>query len=316
LSAGCRHHIKLAESHKSEQRLFISFFLNTLLAIAQFLCGLLAGSLALVADALHNANDAITLLLAWWAKRYGRLAPDPNHSYGHARIETIAAFANLISLGLFAIFIIEDAIQRLFVPNHAINGEIVVILSIIAVVINLATTLMLYSSSKSSLNVRAAFYHNLTDTLSSLAVLVSGVMIIMYQWYWLDTALSLLIALLMVYGMLREIKRVVNILMDAAPENLSPSDVRDDILKVVGVERIVDFHIRRLNEDINGVEAHIIIDPDVMPINVKKAVKMMLYNKFSVHHVTLETSTRDEYILLKTVPHQHTLLEEDGTIPS
>ncbi len=305
----CQHDHN-ANAEKSEFRLLVSFVLNTFLAIAQLVGGLLAGSLALVADALHNANDAITLLLAWWAKRYGRLAPDTTHSYGHQRIETIAAFANLISLGLFAIFIIEDAMQRLFTTAEPVQGLPVVILSLIAIVVNVATALMLYSGSKSSLNMRAAFLHNVTDAMSSFAVLIAGLLIMSHQWYWLDTGLSLLIAGLMVYAMLREIKRVINILMDAAPENISPAQAKESILKIAGVERVVDFHIRRLNEDINAVEAHIIVNSNALPVQVKKDVKLMLHNQFSVHHATLETSTREEYMLLKAVPHQHTLMEQ------
>lgn len=292
--------------------MLLSFVLNTLLTAAQLIGGMLSGSLALIADALHNANDAITLLLAWWAKRYGRLAPDQTHSYGHQRIETIAAFGNLISLGLFAVFIIEDAIQRLFEPAKHVEGLPVVVLSVVAIGINLLTAWLLYKGSKNSLNVRAAFLHNITDAISSFAVLLAGILIIFKQWYWLDTTLSLLIAFLMVYAMLREIKRVVNILMDAAPEDIDPNQVTEAILKITGVERVVDFHIRRLNEDINAVEAHIIIAGDVLPVQVKKDVKLMLYEQYAVHHVTLEVSTRDEYTLLQAVPHQHTLMEKTG----
>jgi cobalt-zinc-cadmium efflux system protein len=314
MSRDSSRHLKI-EARKSEDRLMISSVLNACLAIGQFVTGIFAGSLALIADGLQNTNDAITLLLAWWAKRYGRLAPDLVHSYGHARIETIAAFGNLVSLALFAVFIVEDAIKRIFAPVQEVDGYLVVILSMVAVVINLITVLLLKRGSENSLNVRAAFLHNITDVLSSIAVLVSGVLIIMYKWYWVDTLLSLIIAFLMAYAMAREIKRVVNVLMDATPEDLSPLDVKEAILKIAGVERVVDFHMRRMNEDINAVEAHIIIDPEAMAINVKKTVKMMLYERFHVHHATVETSTRDEYILLKSVPHLHSLLDDDHSIP-
>jgi cobalt-zinc-cadmium efflux system protein len=314
MSHGSSQHLKI-EARKSEENLMISAVLNALLALGQFVTGVLAGSLALIADGLQNANDAITLVLAWWAKRYGRLAPDLVHSYGHARIETIAAFGNLVSLALFAVFIIEDAIQRIFAPVREVDGHLVVMLSVVAVAINLTTVLLLKRGSKNSLNVRAAFLHNITDVLSSFAVMISGLLIIFYEWYWVDTILSLIIAFLMIFAMAREIKRVVNLLMDAAPEDLSPLDVQDEILKTPGVERVVDFHMRRMNEDINAVETHIIIDPDVMAIEVKKAVKMMLYKRYQVHHATVETSTRDEYILMKSVPHLHSLLEDENSIP-
>jgi cobalt-zinc-cadmium efflux system protein len=308
------HSAKKAITQKHEKQLFLSFLLNAVLAFAQFCGGVMSGSLALIADGLQNANDAITLVLAWWAKRYGRLAPDHNHSYGHQRIETIAAFGNLISLGLFAVFIIEDAIQRLFTTPAPVDSITVIALSVVAIIVNIATASMLYSGSKNSMNMRAAFFHNMTDAMSSLAILVSGIILLFHPWYWLDTVLSLLIASLMAYGMLREIKRVINLLMDAVPENIQPMQVQEAILKIKGVERVVDFHIRRLNEDINAVEAHIIVDGDILPVQVKKDVKLMLFQQFSVHHVTLETSTRDEYTLLKTVPHRHTLLERDGAI--
>jgi cobalt-zinc-cadmium efflux system protein len=314
MSRGLSQQLKI-EAQKSEERLMLSAVLNGLLAVGQFITGILAGSLALIADGLQNANDAITLVLAWWAKRYGRLAPDLVHSYGHARIETIAAFGNLVSLALFAVFIIEDAIKRIFMPVQEVDGHLVVMLSLVAVVVNLATVFLLKRSSQNSLNVRAAFLHNISDVLSSLAVMISGVLIIFYQVYWIDTVLSLVIAFLMIFAMAREVKRVVNLLMDAAPEDLSPLDVKEEILKTEGVERVADFHMRRMNEHINAVEMHLIVDPDVMAIDIKKTVKMMLYERFNVHHATVETSTRDEYILMKSVPHLHSLLDDEHSIP-
>lgn len=314
MSRGSSQQLKI-EAQKTEERLMLSAVLNAMLAFGQFVTGVFAGSLALIADGLQNANDTITLLLAWWAKRYGRLAPDLVHSYGHARIETIAAFGNLVSLALFAVFIIEDAIKRLFVPAQEVDGYLVVMLSVVAVCVNLVTVILLKRGSRNSLNVRAAFLHNISDVLSSLAVMIGGVLIILYRVYWIDTVLSLVIAFLMIFAMAREVKRVVNILMDAAPEGLSPLDVKDAILKIEGVERVADFHMRRMNEDINAVEAHLIINPDVMAINLKKAVKMMLYERFHVHHATIETSTRDEYILMKSVPHLHSLLDDEHSIP-
>lgn len=300
------------DSQRSEKRLFISFLLNMLLSISQLAGGIVSGSLALIADALHNANDALTLLLSWWAKRYGRLAPDDTHSYGHQRIETIAALGNLISLGIFAVFIIEDAIRRWFAPVRDIDSMPVIVISIIAICVNVGTASLLFSGSRNNLNVRAAFLNNMVDAFSSIAVLIGGLLMMWYGWYWLDICLSLLIAGLMIFAMLREIKRVVNILMDAAPETVEPAKVVKAILKTKGVAKVVDFHIRRLNEDINAVEAHLVIADDMPSAEVKKDVKLMLYKQFNVPHVTLETSTRDELKVLKSVPHQHTLTEAEN----
>lgn len=300
------------DSERSEKRLFVSFLLNALLSTSQIIGGVMSGSLALIADALHNANDALTLLLSWWAKRYGRLAPDAMHSYGHQRIETIAALGNLISLGIFAVFIIEDAIRRFLAPARDINSMPVIVISIIAICVNVGTASLLFSGSRNNLNVRAAFLNNMVDAFSSIAVLMGGLLMMWYDWYWLDIFLSLLIAGLMIFTMLREIKRVVNILMDAAPETVVPQKVVKAILKIDGVEKVVDFHIRRLNEDINAVEAHLVIAADVSHAEVKKDVKLMLYEKFQVPHTTLETSTKDELKVLKTVPHQHTLAEAEN----
>ncbi len=176
-----------------DRRLGWAIAINMLLTLAQIIGGVLSGSLALIADALHNFSDAASLLIAWIARRIGRQPADYFKTFGYKRAEVIAALINLVILVIVGLYLIYEALWRIYEPQ-VIEGWMVVIVAAVALVIDVATAILTYTMSKNSMNIRAAFLHNVSDALASVGVILAGSLILLYGWYWTDTALTLLIA--------------------------------------------------------------------------------------------------------------------------
>jgi len=202
-----------------DQRLLIAIVINMLLTLAQVVGGIVSGSLSLIADALHNFSDASSLLIAWVARKIGRHPPDAFKTFRLQTAEVIAALINLVTLVLIGLYLIYEALWRFYSPQE-IEGWIVVIVASVALVIDVATAMLTYSMSKNSLNIRAAFLHNVSDALASVGVIVAGSLILLYGWYWTDTVMTLAIAGYVLYQAATMLPLTIHILMQGTPENL------------------------------------------------------------------------------------------------
>jgi len=273
-----------------DRRLIVAIAINMLLTLAQVVGGIISGSLALIADALHNFSDAAALLIAWVARRIGRQPADRFKTFGYKRAEVIAALINLVTLVLVGLYLIYEAIWRVFEPQ-IIEGWMVVIVASIALVIDVITAILTYSMSKHSMNIRAAFLHNVSDALASVGVIVAGTLILLYDWYWTDTVLTLLIAGYVLYQAATLLPKTIHILMEGAPENISIDEVIQTMEQVKGVSNVHHVHIWQLDEHKNALEAHVVIDDFVETEIVKTALKAELEQCFSIAHSTLEFET-------------------------
>ena len=166
---------------------------NVLLTFAQVVGGILSGSLSLVADALHNLNDAASLGIALVARRIARRPADSRRTFGYRRAEVIGAIINLTTLIIVGLYLIYEAVSRYFDPRP-IEGWVVVWVAGIALAVDIVTALLTFKLSKGNLNIRAAFIHNVSDALASVAVIVAGTLILLYDWYWADLAATVLIS--------------------------------------------------------------------------------------------------------------------------
>ena len=164
-----------------------------LLTIAQVVGGIISGSLSLIADALHNFSDAASLLIALIAVRISRKPPDKFKSFGYKRAETVAALINLTTLILIGLYLVIEALKRFYSPEE-IEGWTIVYVASLALVVDIFTAVLTYSDSKNSMNIRAAFLHNVTEALASVGVILAGTLILLYQWIWVDAAMTILIA--------------------------------------------------------------------------------------------------------------------------
>ncbi|NOY17748.1 MAG: cation transporter [Gammaproteobacteria bacterium] len=270
-----------------DRRLGFAIVINMLLTVAQVIAGIVSGSLSLIADALHNFSDASSLLIAFAARKIGRQPADQLKTFGYKRAEVIAALINLVTLVIVGLYLIYEAIWRVFDPQ-IITGWTVIIVASIALVIDIATAILTYTMSKNSVNIRAAFIHNVSDAMASVGVIIAGTLILLYQWYWTDTFFTFVIAGYVLYqaGML--LPETIHILMEGVPEDINIDELIDVMESVNGVANVHHVHLWQLDEHRNALESHVVINDFNKIESIKKLLKSEIEKKFSISHSTLE----------------------------
>jgi cobalt-zinc-cadmium efflux system protein len=283
------HGPRPSDTPHGDRRLIFAIAVNVLLTIAQIIGGVFSGSLALVADAIHNLSDAAALAIALIARRIARYPADDAHTYGHGRAEMIGAVFNLVWLIFIGLFLMFEAVERFFDPQP-IEGWTVVIIAVIALIIDTAPAMLTYRMAKTSMNIRAAFIHNLSDAMASVGVIVGGTLIILYEWLFVDALVTIVIAVYILGHAAIEIPRAIHILMQGLPEGLGIADVTKAMQKVPGVHNIHHVHIWHIDEHRRSLEAHVMIDPVDMSRmeEIKATLKSQLSDRFAIGHSTLE----------------------------
>ena len=284
---GHHHHHHGDPSEMGERRLWWAVGANILLTLAQVIGGLISGSLSLIADALHNFSDAASLVIALVAVRIGRKPPDQLKTFGYKRAETVAALINLVTLIIIGLYLCYEAIMR-FVNPEPIAGRTIIVVAGIALIVDVFTAALTYTQSKHSMNMRAAFLHNLTDAMASIGVIIAGTLILLYGWVWTDAAMTLMIAGYVLYHGFHKIPKVIHLLMEGAPEGIEIEKVISDMTTQSGVKNVHHVHIWQLDEQRNALEAHVVIDDQRRMDRIKLDLKQLLKERFSIDHSTLE----------------------------
>lgn len=283
------HHHHHHDKDQTIGRLWISILLNGIITLAEFVGGILSGSLALLSDALHNLNDTASLGISLVARKISVRDANTGKTFGYKRAEIVGALINLVTLVVIALFLIKEGIERFYNPQP-IDGTVMFVVAVIGLLGNVITAMLLYRSSKDNLNIRSAYIHILSDGLSSVGVIVAGWLILQYQWYVVDTIMTLAIAgyiLWQSYYMLRE---TIDILMEGTPGEIDLSEVSGGMLAVAGVRDVHHLHVWRLDEENILLESHIVIDKEELPRmeEIKNRLKTVLEERFHIHHSTLE----------------------------
>ena len=273
----------------SDRRVLGTILLNMLLTVAQVIGGTVSGSVALVADALHNLNDALALVVVYVARRISRRRADRRRTFGYLRAQVVGATLNLVALAVVGLFLAYESVLRFFEPRD-VGGWTVVVLGGVALVVDVATVLLLAGMRKGSLNVRAAFVHNLSDAAASVAVVLGGVMILTFGWTWVDPLLSLIIVGYIGWQVVRMLPGTLRILMESAPPGLDLDEVRVALCRIDGVEDVHHLHAWLLDEDLCALEAHVVVaEGEASRMEeIKARVRQRLRERFSVQHATLE----------------------------
>jgi cobalt-zinc-cadmium efflux system protein len=275
-----------------DRRLGAAVALNLVLTVAQVIGGIVSGSLALIADALHNFSDAASLIIAAIARRLARRPADARMTFGWSRAEIVAALVNFTTLILLGAYLVYEATLRLIAPEP-VSGWIVVIVAGVALAVDLATVLLTMSMAKGSMNIRAAFLHNMADALASVAVILGGAVVILYDWTLIDPLVTLAIAAYVLWHGLAEIGGAIRILMNAAPEGLDGRALASRMAQVEGVAGIHHLHLWRIDERRSSVEAHVALAAGADPAPVKARLRALLEGA-GVGHATLETEAPGE----------------------
>ncbi|WP_374972437.1 cation diffusion facilitator family transporter [Spongiibacter marinus] len=288
-------HIKVeSEADNGDLRVVAAIWANGLLTFAQVAGGIYAGSLALVADALHNFSDMAALVIALAARKIARRPANLRMPFGYGRIEVVAALINYTTLIVIGLYLIYEGGMRIFEPQE-VAGWTVVLVGVVALIVDLATAALTYSMQKGSVNIRAMFLHNLSDALASIAVVVVGIIVILYDVKWIDPVVTICIAIYILYVAFSEIGTPVRTLMLASPPGISYEELIDVIGNIEGVVELHNVHLWQLSENASAFDAHIVLAREAwMGVEViKKEIKNVLRGRFEINHSTLEFECYD-----------------------
>ena len=280
----------------SDSVLLWCIIVNLGLSVFEFVGGVIAGSVALMADAAHNTNDAAALLIAYIARKISKKGADAKYTFGYRRAELIGAMIQLTALILVGLYLVYEAVRRIFEPEPLLGGWIMAAAGV-AVVVDVVTAWLLWAMSKGSLNVKAAFLHNLTDAGASVAVLIGGATIYWLDWSWVDPLISLGIAGYILYMSFGLLKKTSRILMEGTPPELSLDEIKEAMEDLDGVENVHHIHVWELDEHHRALEAHVVIGENRSMEeleSLKTTVKEHLDERFSITHSTLEFESAEK----------------------
>ncbi|NHX27092.1 cation transporter [Escherichia coli] len=285
------HHHHHIDPDAGDRRVAWAVGVNIVLTLAQIVGGVVSGSLALIADAIHNFSDAVSLIIALVARRIARRPHDDSMTFGYGRAEVVAALVNYTTLFVVAFYLIAEAIMRLLDPP-GVEGWIVVIVAGIALIVDAVTALLTYRMSKDSVNIRAAFLHNVADALGSVAVIFAGTLILLYDWRLIDPLVTLGIALYILWHAGREVWPVVRILMMGSPDAGLLAELRATITGEASVEDLHHVHVWQIDEHRTAFEGHVVVAEGADFARITERLKHILADRHGIRHVTLELETR------------------------
>ena len=276
------------------RNLIISIFLNVLITVAQVIGGVLSGSLALLSDALHNFSDVISLIISYVANKLSRKKASTKKTFGYKRAEIIAAFVNAATLITVAILLIIEATKRFQNPEE-IESDLVIWLSLLGIFANGFSVLLLKKDADKNMNMRSAYLHLLTDMMASVAVLIGGLLMKYYQIYWIDSVLTLAIALYLIVVGYQLLIDSIRVLMLFTPEDIPVKEIAKKVNALKKVNSIHHIHIWQLNEDEIHLEAHIDFGNDIRISEFDKIldkIEILLFNEYQINHVNIQPEYR------------------------
>ncbi|QIK42508.1 cation diffusion facilitator family transporter [Pontivivens nitratireducens] len=282
------------DPQSGDRRVSIAIWANGLLTVAQIVGGILSGSLALIADALHNFSDMASLVIAFAAQKISRRPADERMTFGYGRVEIVAALINYTTLILIGFYLIYEGGMRMIDPPE-VQGWMVVILGGIALFIDTLTAMLTYSMQKGSVNIRALFLHNLSDAAASVAVVFGGTLIILYDMRWVDPAITIGIALYILYLTFTEIGGPIRTLMLGSPPEIDGDEVVEAMRDVDGVADVHHVHLWQMQEHEAALDCHVVLTADRWGQieKIKAAIKDRLKDDFSIGHSSLEFEHED-----------------------
>lgn len=272
------------------RNLLISILLNILITASQVVGGIISGSLALLSDALHNFSDVLSLIISYVANRLSKKEASTNKTFGYKRAEIIAAFVNASTLMVVAILLIIEAIKRFQHPEE-IESNLVIWLSLLGILANGFSVLLLKKDSDSNMNMRSAYLHLLTDMMASVAVLIGGLLMKFFQLFWVDSVLTLAIGLYLIYMGYDLLRTSTRVLMLFTPEEVKIKEIVAAVTQIPSVKNMHHIHVWQLNEEELHLEAHVDFDEDIKLSEfdtILNTIEEILYHDFEINHVNIQ----------------------------
>ncbi|MEU9283518.1 cation diffusion facilitator family transporter [Streptomyces sp. NPDC048275] len=272
-------------------RLRVALSITLTVMVVEIVGGVLADSLALVADAAHMATDAVGLGMALLAIHFAGRPPSGRRTFGYARAEILAALANCLLLLGVGGYVLYEAINRFVTPADT-EGGLTIVFGMIGLVANTISLTLLMRGQKDSLNVRGAFLEVVADALGSVAVIISALVIMSTGWQAADPIASILISLMIVPRTWKLLHETLDVLLEAAPKNVDMAEVRAHIVALPGVEDVHDLHAWTITSGMPVLSAHVVVSSDVLnAIGHEKMLHELqgcLGDHFDVEHCTFQ----------------------------
>jgi cobalt-zinc-cadmium efflux system protein len=271
-------------------RLLISILLNVVLFMAELIGGIFSNSLALISDAIHNFSDVLALALSYATERLGRKCADEKRTFGYKRFEILSAFVNSAALAAISLYLIYEAIVRLWHPEPVHSGLMFAIAGV-ALPVNLGSMFLLHRHSNEKLNIRAAYLHLAGDALTSAGVLAGAVLIYLFNIPWIDPILTLLIGIAIIVQAYRIIRQSVDILVQSTPAGINLAEIKSSLEGIPGVRNIHHLHCWQLHDQNTHFEAHVETESDftLSECNALRAkMEKILAVSFTIRHTTLQ----------------------------
>ena len=283
------NHSHNSSNETSEKNLFITMALNFFITVAEVIGGIISGSLSLISDALHNFSDGFAIIITYIAMRLSKKPKTLKYTFGLKRAEIIAAIINASTLIIISFFLIKEAVERFYNPSP-ITGSLMLIVAALGLVANVVGTLLLKKGSEGNLNIRAAYFHLLSDAVSSLAVIIGAVFIIFYKIYWIDPVLTILISLYILKETYEIVKESLDIVMMSSPEGIDLDAIKNIVEQIPGVKNIHHVHLWKMNDNDTHFEAH--IEVENMSVSetseIQRKIEQSLHDKYEINHTTLQ----------------------------
>ena len=269
--------------------LLIALSITVLMMVVEVIGGLLSNSLALLSDAGHMLTDNLALLLSFFALKFAAMPATERKTFGFYRLEILAALLNGIALVLLSLYIMYQAYQRMIHPQP-VAGMLMLVVALIGLAANVIGALFLFKHSHANLNIRGAYLHIVGDALSSVGVVIGGIVILYTGWYLIDPILSIMISLVIIYGSWSLVRESVNILLESVPAHINIETVAMELAKVKGVREAYHIHVWTITSGVYALSAHVLIDDQ--PVSgcrdIVEEIKDLLSDKFNVLHSTIQ----------------------------
>lgn len=280
------HHVH----QRITKNLLFTILLNIGITVAQVIGGIISGSLSLLSDALHNFTDVISLIISYSAAKFSKKKASLKYTFGYKRAEIIAAFVNASTLIVVAFILVYHSIER-FINPQVIESTLVIYMSILAIIGNGLSVILLLKDRKENMNITSAFEHLFTDMMASVAVLIGGLLMKYYQIYWVDSVLTFAIALYLIIVGYKLFKDSFNVLMLFTPQAIEIKEIVDIINNFEHVKRMHHVHVWQLNEKETHLEAEIDFDKDIKLSEfevILDKIEKFVQEEYGINHVTIQ----------------------------
>ncbi len=287
MSAGHHHGHAHASSSSSLRSLTIALVLNAAYTLAEVIAAIFAGSLSLLADAGHNLSDVIALAVAAGAVMLARRPATPNRSFGFKRAEILAALFNAVSLIAIALIVFVAAAMRFSDPPDVPGGWLIVVAGA-GLVVNAAGAAAVFRRGGRDINLRAAYVHLVGDALGSLAVIVTGIVIVVTGWPYADPIMGVLIGVYIVVSAWSVLRESVLVLLESTPRGLDAEEIGHALVAQPGVVEVHDLHVWEITSGFPSLSAHVLVGAGEDCHGIRRASELMLTERFGITHTTLQ----------------------------